>query len=153
MARTVKVKTDQLYGEYDNLSEKEIEFIKLVTNPENKLKSITEEEISNTLGVALKTIHNWRNKSTIREAIYKESMLKAANDLPSMLTELRNMCDQNEDKKAKMSALTLWFRINGVISDAKENNVDKNSKLRDSVEKRLIELGEQSRHSLIQPGQ
>ncbi len=151
MARTIKVKTDDLYDSYENLSEKEVEFIKLVTNPENILKGITEQEIADTLGVSLKTPHNWRQKPAIREAIYRETMLKAANDLPSMLTELRKICDQDKDYKAKVTALTVWFKINGIISDAKDMNVDKNSKLRDSVEKRLIEIGEQSRHSLIQP--
>ena len=152
MGRTRKIRTDDLYGEYDGLSEKEIEFIKLVTNPENKLKGLTEQEIADTLGVALKTPHNWRQKPAVREAIYRETMLKAANDLPSMLTELRKICDQDKDQKAKVSALQLWFRINGVMVDAKEGNVDKNSKLRDSVEKRLIEIGSNTRHSLIQPG-
>jgi len=151
MPRTKKIRTDSLYGSYSNLSEKEVEFIKLVTNPENKLQGLSEQEIANTLGVALKTPHNWRQKPEIREAIYKETMLKAADEIPSMMLELRKICEQTQDRKAQISALNLWFKINGVISDAKENNVDKNSKLRDGVEKRLIELGEQSRHSLIQP--
>ena len=145
MARTVKVKTDDLYDSYTNLSEKEVEFIKLVTNPENKLRGISEQEIADTLGVALKTPHNWRNKPAVREAIYRETMLKAANDLPSMLTELRKICDQDKDQKAKVSALQLWFRINGVMVDAKEGNVDKNSKLRNSVEESLINLADENR--------
>jgi len=145
MARTVKIKTDDLYDSYENLSEKEVEFIKLVTNPENKLKGLTEQEIADTLGVALKTPHNWRNKPAVREAIYRETMLKAANDLPTMLTELRKICDQDKDYKAKTQGLALWFKINGVISEAKESNIDKNSKLRSSVEESLINLADENR--------
>lgn len=145
MGRTKKIKTDSLYGTYDGISEKEQEFIRLVTNPENKLRNITEQEIADTLGIALKTPHNWRQKPIIREAIYKETMLKAADELPSMLTELRRICEQDKDRRAQVSALTLWFKINGVLSDAKESNVDKNSKLRSSVEESLINLADENR--------
>jgi len=145
VGRTRKIRTDDLYGEYDGLSEKEIEFIKLVTNPENKLKGLTEQEIADTLGLGLKTPHNYRQKPKIREAIYRETMLKAADEVPSMMLELRKLCEQTQDRKAQISALTLWFKINGVISEAKESNIDKNSKLRSSVEESLINLADENR--------
>ena len=147
MGRTRKIRTDDLYGEYDGLSEKEVEFIKLVTNPENKLKGLTEQEIADILGLGLKTPHNYRQKPKIREAIYRETMLKAADEVPSMMLELRKLCEQTQDRKAQISALTLWFKINGVISDAKEGNVDKNSKLRSSVEESLINLADENRNN------
>jgi len=147
MGRTRKIRTDDLYGEYEGLSEKEIEFIKLVTNQENKLKGLTEQEIADTLGLGLKTPHNYRQKPKIREAIYKETMLKAADEVPTMMTELRKLCEQTQDRKAQISALTLWFKINGVLSDAKEGNVDKNSKLRSSVEESLINLADENRNN------
>ena len=140
-----------MYGDYPGLSEKQIEYIKLVTNPENKLKGLTEKELTDILGIAEKSPYNWRKIPEFREAIYKEEMYKAADDLPTMLTELRKNCVQDKDPKAKNAALALWFKINGVLQDSKDGNIDKQSKNRKSVDDRMIEIADEFKDLLIQP--
>ncbi len=148
MSRVVKPKTKQLYGEYKNLNKYEIEFIRLATDPECRARGMTDKEMAETIGVNPRTIHNYRQKAEIREAITREMMLKAADDLPDMLLDLKNQAlarSPYTGLKAhdRLAAKKLWFKIFGFVDEVREANRETKKSVNRSLEARLRELDEQ----------
>ena len=144
-ARIVKPKYSELYGEYKDLNKLQIDFIKLVTDPNNKLRDITDQEIADMLGVDKKSIYNYRQNPKVREAIYEETKLKAAYDMPDLLEDLKNTALGREEHKedppsVKLRAKELLFKVLGVIKEAKDDGVKGNKEKMSSLDKALMKI-------------
>ena len=145
MARSIKPKIDQLYGEYKNLSDNQIKYVAFVTNPENILKGFTEAQIAEVIGVDKRQLYTYRQDNEVREAITKEQLLKASDDFPSMIVDLRDMAlAKNKYTEISVShqikAKEVWLKIFGFIDEAKNKNVEAKKSLSSSFEKRLLEI-------------
>ena len=141
----MKPKTSELYGEYKDLNKLQIDFIKLVTNPNNKLRDITDQEIADMLGVDKRSIYNYRQNPKVREAIYEETKLKAAYDMPDLLEDLKNTalgrCEHKDDPPSvKLRAKELLFKVLGVIKEAKDDGVKGNKEKMSSLDKALMNI-------------
>ncbi len=91
MARIIKPKLEELYGNYPKLNDNQLNYVKFVTNPENQLRNFREEEIAESIGVDKRTLHRYRQDPDVREAITKEQLLKASDDIPDMVRDLHDM--------------------------------------------------------------
>jgi len=145
MARSIKPKIDQLYGEYKNLSDNQIKYISFVTNPENILRGFTEAEIAEVIGVDKRQLYTYRQDPDVREAITKEQLLKASDDFPSMIIDLRDMALAKNKYTGigvshQIKAKEVWLKIFGFIDEARQKNVEAKKELSSSFEKRLLEL-------------
>ena len=150
MARSIKPKLDELYGEYKNLTDNQIKYIAFVTNPENILRGFTEAEIAEVIGVDKRQLYTYRQDIEVREAITKEQLLKASDDLPSMVIDLRDMAlAKNKYKKIgitqQIKAKDLWFKISGLIDDTKNKDTGAKKALSSSFEKRMSEIDKKYR--------
>lgn len=145
MARIVKPKTSELYGEYKDLNKLQIDFIKLVTNPNNKLRDITDQEIADMLGVDKKSIYNYRQSPKIRKAIYEETKLKIAYDMPDLFEDLKNTAlgirgHELDPPNVKLRAKELILKVAGELKETKENSVKNNKEKMSSLDKALMNI-------------
>lgn len=150
MARTIRPKLHDLYGTYPKLNKVQLEYLKLLTDPEVKLRQLKEVEIAEILGVNDKTLYNYRQDPEFREAVNKETMLKAADDLPDMLTDLKNMALGRGDHKeitptAQLQAKKLWLSVMGFIDEARQKHVDTKKDVMTSFEQRLMKIDSEYR--------
>lgn len=144
MPKFKKPKYAELYGKYEDFNEKQIEYLKFLTNPENKLKKYNDDEVANILGIDRRTLYNYRQDEKFREAISKEAFLKAADDLPDMWADLTNMAlarGKYKDINAtdKLKAETLWWKISGFLEEARTKSKKVKEEVHSSFEQRLIE--------------
>ncbi len=145
VARSIKPKLDELYGNYPNLTDNQIKYVAFVTNPENILKGFTEAEIAEVIGVDKRQLYTYRQDSEVREAITKEQLLKASDDFPSMIVDLRDMAlAKNKYTDISVShqikAKEVWLKIFGFVDEARQKNVEAKKELSSSFEKRLQEI-------------
>jgi len=145
MGRVIKPKYTELYGDYPELNKFQIEYIKIITDPNSRLKKITDQEIADILGVNKKTVYNYRQNSLIREAINKEIMLKASDDLPDMLKDLRDMAlgegiHKNIPSHTRFKAKELWLKVNGFIKEASKKEIEQNREKLSSIDKALMSI-------------
>ena len=145
MARSIKPKIDELYGEYKNLTDNQIRYVAFVTNPENILRGFTEVEIAAVIGVDKRQLYTYRQDPDVREAITKEQLLKASDDFPSMIVDLRDMAlaknkYTNIGVSHQIKAKEVWLKIFGFVDEARAKNVEAKKELRGSFEKELMEL-------------
>jgi hypothetical protein len=145
MARVVKPKTSELYGEYPDLNKLQIDFIKIVTDPNNKLRDITDQEMADILGVDKRSVFNYRQNPKVREAIYEETKLKAAWDMPDLLEDLKNTAlgrggHEKCPEQTRLRAKELLFKVLGVIKEAREDSTKKNMEKLSSVDKVLMNI-------------
>ena len=145
MARHIEPKLNELYGNYPNLTDNQRKYVSFVTNPENVLRDIKESDIAEIIGVDKRTLWTYRQDPDVREAITKEQLLKAADDFPNMIVDLRDMAlakgkyvDININHQIK--AKDLWLKIFGFVDEARAKNVEAKKELSSSFEKRLLEL-------------
>src|SRR4030042_4850627 len=130
MARIVKPKTSELYGEYKDLNKLQIDFIKIATDPNNKLRDMTDQEIADMLGVDKRSIYNYRQNPKVREAIYEETKLKAADYMFDLYEDLINTAlgvrgHEKDPPMVKLRAKELLMKLSGELKEAKEGNVKK----------------------------
>ena len=145
MPRVKKPKKQELYGHYPGLNANEIAYVRFRTNPDNILKGYTCEETGEILGLCKRSIVSYNQKPEVREAITKEMMLKAADDLPDMLRDLVEQAlgrGKYADAKAgeRIQAKKLWFSIFGLDEEAREHNKKAKKEVNTSLEARLREL-------------
>ena len=150
MGRTIVPRLHDLYGTYPKLSKVQLEYLKLLTDPEVKLRQLKEVEIAEILGVNDKTLYNYRQDPEFREAVNKETMLKAADDLPDMLTDLKNMALGKSEHKginptAQLQAKKIWFTVMGFVDEARQKHVDTRKDVMKSFEQRLMDIDKQYR--------
>jgi hypothetical protein len=150
MGRTIVPKLHDLYGNYPKLNKIQLEYLKLSTDPEMKLRQLSEAEIAEILGIDKKSLYNYRQNPEFREAINKETMLKAADDLPDMLGDLKNMALGRGEHKginptAQLQAKKIWFSVMGFIDEAKQKHVDTRKEVMTSFEQRLMKIDSEYR--------
>ena len=122
-------KTDELYGTYKDFSEKQVAYLKFLTNPDNKMAKYTESQIAEILDINIHTLYNYRKDAKFREAINKETFLKSSDDLPDQWTDLTSMSlarGKYGDITAgnQLQAKKLWWQITGFVDEAKAKNVE-----------------------------
>jgi hypothetical protein len=150
MGRQIVPKLHDLYGKYPKLNKIQLEYLKLLTDPEMKLRQLGEADIAEILGIDKRSLYNYRQDPEFREAINKETMLKAADDLPDMLTDLRNMALKRGDHReiaapTQLQAKKLWMSVMGFIEEARQKHVDTRKDVMKSFEQRLMEIDKQYR--------
>ena len=145
MSRTVQPKTDSLYGSYPTLSENELRYVELATDPEIKLRDIKEEDIAKIMGINKRSLYGYRQNNDVREAIVREQILKSSDYMPDVLKILTDMfmaSGRFKDIKpeTQLKAVITWTNLFGFTEDAKERNLDRRKELKGSFEKELVEL-------------
>ena len=155
MPKFKAAKTDELYGTYKDFNEKQVEYLKFLTNPENKLVGYTEVQIADILGVDIRTLYNYRKDAKFREAINKETFLKSSDDLPDQWTDLTSMSlarGKYKDVSAasQLQAKKLWWQITGFVDEAKAKNIETQKEVRTSFEKRLLENDKQYKRDTME---
>ncbi len=145
MARRIEPKLTELYGRYDNLTDTQRKYVEFITNPETQLRDFKEVEIAEIIGVDKRTLYTYRQDPDVREAITKEQLLKAADDLPDQIKDLRDMslargAHKNIGTGYQIKAKEVWFKIFGFVDDAKNKNVEAKKELSSSFEKRMQEI-------------
>ena len=89
--RKKKPRYKELYGDYPTLDELQVEYVKLASDPRNKLSNKTNQDIADMMGVAEITIKKYRANAVIRKAIAEEIMMKSADGLGDIVENLRMM--------------------------------------------------------------
>jgi hypothetical protein len=127
-----------LYGQYPDLSEAEVEYIKIKSDPENTAKNLTEEYIARLIGVNKKTLYNFRQKPEIRDAVIAETRRKGADDFPNVAGRLLKMINDKDTKNNdKINAIKLYGQLFGLIDEARDKAVDKKIGEKSSLEDKL----------------
>jgi hypothetical protein len=127
-----------LYGEYPDFNESEIEYIKIKSDPENTAKNLTEEYIAKLIGVNKKTLYNFRQKPAIRDAVIAETKRKGSDDFPNVVGRLLKIINEKDTKNNdKISAIKLYGQLFGLIDDARDKAVDKKIGEKSSLEDKL----------------
>jgi len=144
MPRYKEAKKTELYGSYEEFNEKQVEYLKFLTNPENKLHKFTDDEVSEILGIARQTLYNYRQDEEFREAIKKETFLKSVDDLPDQWTDLTNMSLARGKYKEiaarnQLQAKKLWWQVTGFVDEARDKTKKLKKEVHSSLEQRLIE--------------
>jgi hypothetical protein len=150
MSRPIAPKLHDLYGTYPKLNKIQLEYLKLLTDPEMKLRQLAEPDIAEILGVEKRSLYNYRQDPEFREAVNKETMLKAADDLPDMIGDLRNMALARGTYTTiavttQLQAKKLWLSLMGFIEEARQKHVDTRKDVMKSFEQRLMEIDKQYR--------
>jgi len=145
MGMVIKPKYTELYGKYDDLNKFQIEYIKIITDPNNRLKKITDQEIADMLGVDKKSVYNYRQNPIIRKAINEEVMLKATDDFPDMIRDLLDMAmgrgiHEDIPPHTRFKAKELWLKVNGFIKEAKQKDIDGHREKMSSLDKALMNI-------------
>jgi len=143
LVRPKKPRYKELYGDYPTLNEIETEYIKLASNPKNKLSKKTNHDIADMIGIKEVTIRKYRANPIIRKAIAEEIMMKSADGLGDVIENLRKMAlgegRYNEIKIAdQLKANKDWLSIHNVIGADKRTKDPK--AVESSIDKELEEL-------------
>lgn len=138
-------RTETLYGSYPKLSENQLKYVELATNPEIKLRDIKEENIAEMMGVDKRTLYTYRQDNEVREAVVKEQMLKSSDYMPDVLKILTDMMTADNRFKdikpeTQLKAIITWTNLFGFTEDAKKENLERRRELKGSFEKELVEL-------------
>jgi hypothetical protein len=144
-ARIIKPKTSELYGEYKDLNKLQIEFIKIETNPNNRLKKMNDQEIAEILGVDKKSIYNYRQNPEIRKAISEEVLAKGADDLPDMIYDLRDMAmgwgiHKDIPASVRFRAKELWLKVHNILKEVGKGDPEESRKKMTSIDKALMNI-------------
>jgi len=155
MARIIKPKLHQLYGTYPKLNRTQLEYLKILTDPELKLRKLNEEEIAEIMGAHKKTLYNYRQDPNFREAVNKETMLKAADDLPDMIKDLKDMAlgkgrYKQITSSAQIQAKKLWLSVMGLIEEGRQKHIETRKQVRKSFEQRLMEIDKQYKRNNLE---
>lgn len=152
MARNIKPKCDELYGDYPELTENQIKYVKIASDPRIKLQNLKEEDIALQLGLNKKMLYNYRQDPKVREAIVKETMLKSADDLGDVLTmHINKIKSENTPEAIRIKYITLFYDIYGLIDKAGKQGAETRRDIERTGEQKLRELGKQFRGTLVQP--
>lgn len=135
-----------LYGDYPKFTQIQKDYLKILTDPNTKLRNLTEDQIAEVLGVTRQYLNKLRRDNPdFREAIIKETFLKSADELPDQINDLAAMsmgwgrhkdCPPNTQLQAKK----LWWSVMGFVDEAKARHQETQQEVRTSFEKKLMEL-------------
>ena len=141
--RVKKPRYKELYGDYPTLNKLEVEYVKLASDPNNKLAKKTNQDIADMMGVVEVTVRKYRTNPIIRKAIAEETMMKASDDMGDMIDDLKNMALGGKKYKNigitdQLKAKALWLKIFGLSGDDKRTK--KATSVESSIDKELEEL-------------
>jgi len=152
MARTIKPKTDELYGEYPELSENQKKYVIVATDPRIRLQKLKEEDLAYELGLNKKSLYLYRQNEKVREAIVRENMLKAADNLSDILTmHLGIIKSKDTPAGARIKAIDLFYELYGLIDKAKKKGAETRKELKSTGEQKLRELADKFGGTMVQP--
>ena len=143
MPRVKKPRYRELYGDYPTLNQVEVEYVRLASDPNNKLLNKTNQEIADMLGVAEVTVRKYRANAVVRKAITEETMMKAADHIGDMVDDLKNMSLGKKRYKEisitdQLKAKALWLKIYGM--DGGDKRAKKGKVTESVIDKELEEL-------------
>jgi len=151
LARNLQPSSD-LYGEYPGLSENQIKFVKIASDPRNKLRNLKDEDLALELGLNKKSLYLYRQNPKVREAIAKETMLKSADSLPDVMTQLFTMIKSKDTpESSRVQAMKLYFQVMGLLEEAKAKHAETRRDIKRTGEQKLRELAGKFRGTLVQP--
>jgi len=144
--------SSELYGEYPGLTENQIKFVKIASDPRNKLRNLKDEDLALELGLNKKSLYYYRQNPKVREAIAKETMLKSADSLPDVMTQLFSMIkSKNIPESSRVQAMKLYFQVMGLLEEAKQKHAETRRDIKRTGEQKLKELAKKFRGTLVQP--
>ena len=123
-----------LYGKYPKFTEIQKDYLKILTDPDTKLRKLTEEQMAEILGSSRQYLHRLRQNPDFREAIIKETFLKSADEVEEF-----NDSISTDDFKEDFDSASTDFRLAAVTAEFAEilrkSYWAKGAELADTLEK------------------
>jgi hypothetical protein len=145
MARMESEKNQELYDNYPTFNKFQVAFLKIVTDPINRVEKITDKQIAETVGVSRKTIYRYWQDPDMRKAIANETNMKSAASKPDIVRTIEDMAlkrgaYKNIKTSEQLKALKLWKEVNVDLFSGRHSAMKPGEATESEVDKELLNL-------------
>lgn len=119
----------KLIGKYEGLTEQQAEYIRIETDPETRIRKLTQQDIADSIGVSRVTVNKWHASPKIRKIIIAETSMKTTDKYGDILNVIEGIIFDDKAKNIeKLKAVELWGKFHGTTEEAKQSVTEKKQK-------------------------